>query len=257
MPNRIIKETICTSEDIAALSPNAEILFYRLIVKADDYGTYYGNPSIIKNTCFPLISDDIKTEQVKTWIAELANVGLVIYYEAADGKSYIKLTKWDKHQQIRAKKPKYPLFDDSCKQLISNDSKCPRNPIQSKSESNPIVVSTEPQAPSVLMLPVNDGSEYPITQADIDEWQQAFPNVDVNQQMMAMRLWLKDNPTRRKTKKGIRRFVTNWLDREQNRGGSRPPQKTETSSAAPPPDYMKREQISEEELSKRLASWAE
>ena len=256
MPNRIIKETICTSEDIAALSPNAEILFYRLLVKADDYGTYYGNPSIIKNTCFPLISDDIKVEQVKSWISELAKVGLVIYYEAADGKSYVKLSKWDKHQQIRAKKPKYPPFDDSCKQLISSDSKCPRNPIQSNTESNPIIDSTESQAPSVLTLPLNDGSEYPITQLDIDEWQQTFPNVDVPQQMLAMRLWLKDNPTRRKTKKGIRRFVTNWLDREQNRGGSRTQQQASASSSTPPPDYMKREKLSEEELSKRLASWA-
>ena len=138
MPNRLIKESICMSEDIASLSPNAEILFYRLIVKADDFGTYYGNPAIIKNTCFPLKADDIELHQVESWIEELANVGLVIYYEASDGKSYVKLAKWEKHQQIRAKKPKYPVFDDTCKLLISNDIKCHRNPIQSNPIRNPI-----------------------------------------------------------------------------------------------------------------------
>lgn len=254
MPSRIIKESICMSEDIAALSSEAEILFYRLIVKADDYGTYYGNPSIIKNTCFPLISDDIKVEQVKSWIAELAKVGLVIYYEASDGKAYVKLTKWDKHQQIRAKKPKYPVFDDTCKRLISNDIKCPRNPIQSNTKSNPD--STEPQAPPVLTLLLNDGSEYPITQADIDEWQRAFPAVDVNQQLLAMQLWCKDTPKKRKTKTGIRRFVTNWLDREQNRGGSGSQQQVVPAKTGAPPDYMKREQLSEVELSQKLAEWA-
>ena len=252
MPNRLIKESICTSEELAALSPEAEILFYRLIVKADDFGTYYGNPSIVKNTCFPLKADDIKINQVESWIAELANAGLIVYYEAADGKAYVNFLKWDKHQQIRAKKPKYPMFDDTCKQLISSDSKCHRNPIQSNTDDN----STEPQAPSVLTLPLNDGSEYPITQADIDEWQEAFPNVNVHQQLLSMKIWCKDNQKRRKTKTGIRRFVTNWLDREQNRGGNRSQTQTATSTTAPPPDYMKREQISEEELSKKLAAWA-
>ncbi len=134
MPNRIIKETICTSEDIALLSPGAEILFYRLIVKADDFGAYYGNEMIVKNTCFPLKSNDIKVSQVISWIEELAKVGLIYYYSNQEGKKYIQLSKWAKHQQIRAKKSKFPLFDDTCNQLISSDSNSLRNPIQ----SNPI-----------------------------------------------------------------------------------------------------------------------
>ena len=38
MPNRIIKESICTSENIDQLSPFCETVFYRLIVNVDDYG---------------------------------------------------------------------------------------------------------------------------------------------------------------------------------------------------------------------------
>lgn len=139
MPNRIIKETICTSEDLNELSPYAEILFYRLMVKADDFGAYYGNDSIVKSTCFPLRSDEIKSAQVESWLGELAKAGLIILYEAQDGRRYLQFSKWDKHQQIRAKKRKFPPFDDTCKQLIADDCKCPRNPIQSNpihSESN-------------------------------------------------------------------------------------------------------------------------
>ena len=134
MPNRIIKESICTSEDINKLSKDAEILFYRLIVKADDYGAYFGDERIVKSACFPLKSDDIKNDQVKSWLLELGNAGLIHIYEAQDGRTYLQFTKWEKHQQVRAKKRKFPAFDDTCKNLISNDSKCPRNPIQ----SNPI-----------------------------------------------------------------------------------------------------------------------
>lgn len=123
MPNRIIKESICTSEDINALSPQAENLFYRLIVKADDFGCYHGNVKIIKSTCYPLKSDEIKDKQMIEWINELIKAGLIFTYVADDSKAYIKLAKWEKHQQKRANKPKFPLpksDDINCNQLQTN-----------------------------------------------------------------------------------------------------------------------------------------
>lgn len=142
MGNRIIKESICTSEDLNKLSPMAEILFYRLIVKADDYGAYYGNVSIVKSNCFPLKSDDIKCEQVQSWLRELEDAGLIVAYTASDGRDYVQFCKWKNHQQVRAKKHKFPEFDNACNHLISNDIKCSPNPIQSNTESNPIENTT-------------------------------------------------------------------------------------------------------------------
>ena len=135
MPNRIIKESICTSEDIAGLSMGAEILFYHLMVKVDDFGVYFGNEQIIKNTCFPLKSSEIKVKQVESWLNELVKAGLLFAYVAEDGKKYVQFTKWAKHQQIRAKKSKYPLFDSTCNQLIADDSNSCRNPIQYEIQS--------------------------------------------------------------------------------------------------------------------------
>ena len=94
MPNRIIKESICTSEDIAGLSMGAEILFYHLMVKVDDFGVYFGNEQIIKNTCFPLKSSEIKVKQVESWLNELVKAGLLFAYVAEDGKKYVQFTKW-------------------------------------------------------------------------------------------------------------------------------------------------------------------
>ena len=135
VPNRIIKESICTSEDIAGLSMGAEILFYHLMVKVDDFGVYFGNEQIIKNTCFPLKSSEIKVKQVESWLNELVKAGLLFAYVAEDGKKYIQFVKWAKHQQIRAKKSKYPLFDSTCNQLIADDSNSCRNPIQYEIQS--------------------------------------------------------------------------------------------------------------------------
>lgn len=139
MPNRILKESICTSEDIAKLSPQAEILFYRLMVKADDFGLYFGNEKIIKNSCYPLKSDDIKLNQLKSWLNELQEQGLIFFYITEDNRIYLKITKWEDHQQKRATKSKYPLpteDDINRYQMISDDCNCPRIRIRNREYDN-------------------------------------------------------------------------------------------------------------------------
>ena len=81
-------------------------------------------------------------------------------------------------------------------------------------------VCTEPLGASVLSLILNDKSEYTIYQYDIDEWSELYPAVDVLQELRKMKGWCKDNPSKRKTRKGIRRFIGNWLAREQDKGGT-------------------------------------
>lgn len=36
-----------------------------------------------------------------------------------------------------------------------------------------------------------------------------------------MKGWLDANPTKRKTRRGVKRFVNNWLSRTQDQGGTR------------------------------------
>lgn len=73
--------------------------------------------------------------------------------------------------------------------------------------------------PAVIELPLNDKSLYPITQQDINGWIEIYPSVDVMQELRKMRGWLDANPTKRKTSRGIRRFVNSWLSRSQDEGG--------------------------------------
>lgn len=120
MANRIIKESICTSENLATLSCQAERLFYRLMVQCDDYGLYFANSKIIKSKCFPLIADDIKGNQVQAWLDELKKAKLIFFYQV-DGIQYLKFTKWEKHQQVRAVKPKFPLPVSVTEDTISDD----------------------------------------------------------------------------------------------------------------------------------------
>lgn len=70
--------------------------------------------------------------------------------------------------------------------------------------------------PPAAVLPLVDGSDFPIAQRTVDELSELYPAVDVDQQLRNMRGWLLANPKNRKTKSGIMRFVNSWLSREQN-----------------------------------------
>lgn len=70
----------------------------------------------------------------------------------------------------------------------------------------------------VEALILNDGSEWKPTEALFAEYVRLYPNVDVKQQFNVMRGWCISNPQKRKTKRGITRFVNSWLAREQDKG---------------------------------------
>lgn len=134
MPNRILKESICRSDSIDSLTWFEEVLFYRLIVVCDDFGRFDGRPAIIKGTCFPL--KDVTNKTISDALKKLSTVGLIRGYEV-QGRPYLQLVTWENHQQVRAKKSKYPACDNGCMQVISDDITCTRNPIQSESNPNP------------------------------------------------------------------------------------------------------------------------
>ena len=121
MPNRILKESICRSDTIDQLTWFEEVLFYRLIVSCDDYGRFDGRPAIIRGTCFPL--KDITNKTIADALQKLTSVGLVREYYV-QGRPYLHMVTWGDHQQVRAKKSKYPAEESNCENLQSSDINC-------------------------------------------------------------------------------------------------------------------------------------
>lgn len=80
-------------------------------------------------------------------------------------------------------------------------------------------------APPVISLPLNDGTFFDVSENDRAKWSQLYPNVDVLQQLRNMAGWCNANPAKRKTRGGIKRFITSWLAREQDKGGKAPQNK--------------------------------
>jgi len=158
MPNRIIKESICCSEDINSLTPQEEVFFYRIMVNCDDYGELDARLPILKAKLYPL--KPMKSSDINRYLVKLASINLITLYENA-GINYLKMTSWDKHQQIRAHRHKYPSISDekshlisvdiNSNQMITNAPVIQSNPIQSNPNPNPYTEAEKP-----LDVAIND-----------------------------------------------------------------------------------------------------
>jgi hypothetical protein len=104
VPDRTIRERARKSEKLAALTAEAERLWWRLVTMADDLGRIKDNAVLILSEAFPLMADRISVEQVDGWLSELAGVGLVKRY-SADGQRVVWLIRWTQHQEIAQPNP--------------------------------------------------------------------------------------------------------------------------------------------------------
>ena len=106
MPNRILRESICSSESVQNLTLFEEVLFYRLIVNCDDYGRFDGRVNILRAKLFPL-KENVSFKKITDGLRKLEQQGIVQLYEI-DEKPYLCLVNWTKYQNVRNKKSKYP-----------------------------------------------------------------------------------------------------------------------------------------------------
>lgn len=141
MPNRIIKESITTSEKLASLSDFEFRLWIGLITQADDAGRGDARPAVIKGRVFPF-RERLTVKDVGSSLRALADKGCVTLYEIG-GRPYFYFPNWSKHQRVRDCKPKYPEpTEDSLRQVAADCGEARQsaaiiqsNPIQSESES--------------------------------------------------------------------------------------------------------------------------
>lgn len=87
------------------------------------------------------------------------------------------------------------------------------------------IICPEPEKsapnPSGILLPLVDKSAYEVPLDKIALWRETYPAVDIEQELRRMIAWLDSNPSKRKTRRGIERFINNWLARTQDSGGTK------------------------------------
>jgi uncharacterized protein YdaU (DUF1376 family) len=199
-----------------------------------------------------LPNDDAKLARVvrmsvKKWKAIEAD--LIGFFDVTDGEIYHnrltkELQKSERKSQSRAdagakggsakalKDKEARLANASSLPRHSPDTITRKNTSSLRSDVCPEPEKSAPASPTVIELPTVNGDMVSISAADVAEWSEAFPAVNVRQQLAAMRSWLNANPKNRKTSKGMKRFVVSWLTRDQDRGGGR--QRPHPQAQSPP-----------------------
>lgn len=103
MPNRILRDWT-DSKTMNTLSWQEEVLFTRLIMKADDFGNFYADALLLKSLLFPR-KDGLRASDIDGWILNLESAHLVRRYPAK-GETFLHIRNFN--QRLRQKKRQFP-----------------------------------------------------------------------------------------------------------------------------------------------------
>ncbi|MFB7255098.1 hypothetical protein [Streptomyces nojiriensis] len=105
---RTIKPEAFESEDLASVDVTAVLTFFGLLTQADDSGRFRDHPAIIAGRLWALRPEHTPAH-VAHDLEQLAAAGLVCRYTGCDGKSWLHIVTWDRHQKInRASESRLP-----------------------------------------------------------------------------------------------------------------------------------------------------
>ena len=226
---RMFSLDVVDTDRFLEMPVTTQALYFHLGMRADDDG-FVSSPK--KITQFVgCNSDDLKLLITKKFIIPFESGVIVI--------SDWKTNNWirgDRHRETIHKQEKDMLIEKDGRYVLDADvipvvnqvsTKCHtqdrigKDRIGKDSLKKSISPELEKPAPdqSGILLPLVDKTNYDVPLSKIDKWAAAYPAVDVTQELRKMVAWLESNPSRKKTRRGIDRFINAWISKEQDRGG--------------------------------------
>jgi len=197
---------------------------------------------------------------IETLLGELIDVSYVVHYEA-DGKRYIEIPNFRKHQRLSGKEAGY-------KSLLPAPPEIPKKPkhlrvktseangkhsgaslgsvgnplgtgehrnigtgehrnIGTDISSEPAIANSKPEDSKFPVFPTSGKDKtWQAAQVMLTEWQAAYPGIDVNEQHRRAHAWVIANIDKRKTAKGMPAFLNRWFANQQDKTSGNGQQKT-------------------------------
>lgn len=90
----------------------------------------------------------------------------------------------------------------------------PEAPLAHKANGGKPVITDSGEI--IERIPMIGGEEFEVKTSFVCELERLYPAVDVPATLKQMRGWCIGNPTKLKTPRGIRKFITGWCERDQN-----------------------------------------
>ena len=191
-------------------------------------GYFKGNPikrgDLVTSINNLMLVTGIKSDNtIRKWLKVFESEDM-ISLKSTNKYTHINIVNYDKFQdvgetlaELNAQQSAYQTAYQSAQRSADNI-RIIRN-IRSKEDINTTCseqtsFASEPDA-GLPPLILKDGSRFHISENHLNEFMDAYPGVDVRDQIMKMSQWLKTNPTKRKTKNGIMRFINSWIARSE------------------------------------------
>lgn len=254
---RMVNIRIIDSDHFLELPLSSQALYFHLLMRADDDG-FINNPKRIQR----LIGgseDDFKLLIAKKYILTFDSGVIVIKHWRMH--NYIKP---DRYHETECKIEKSMLFEDQNKAYSLEEPQCiqngtilepGRNPRlgkvrlgkdslnnnilpeqagQPKQENdNQASDETSYQGAREFTMLIKDG-EYVVTEKTIREFEKLYPDLDVVHELRKIKAWCINNPSRRKTKRGMSRFINGWMNRAYVQFVQEPKEREAARQSRPP-----------------------
>ena len=236
-----------------AAMPNGYILLHRKLIDASFYrrplvvrlfthilmaANHHPGTVLIRNQPFKLqpgqavvsirgLAEDtgISMQSARTALALLIRCGtLKSTHPATRGPTIITVCNWAAYQFVPSNGDTPTNTPPTHRQHTANTIRKEREGDKEEKEDSCAEPDEPATAPvvSVMTFPVkataDKPKEWPLTQAKLDEYAETFVGMDVLGQCRKARLWCVENPAKRKTARGMGKFLFGWIERSNNRG---------------------------------------
>lgn len=89
------------------------------------------------------------------------------------------------------------------------------NPSKDKPKKEAEVSSPPEEGKAVIQMILRNGTLHSVYEGDVKHYSELYPSVDIVSELRKMQGWCEANPTRRKTAKGVKKFIASWLSDTQ------------------------------------------
>jgi len=223
---RMFSMDIIDTDHFLDMPATTQLLYFHLSMRADDDGFVSSPKGIIK--LIGASEDDMKLLIGKQFVIRFDSGICVIKHWKIH--NYIKN---DRYRETIYQEERHILKEDTSgiylmdPEWIQNGSKVdPQVRLGkdslgklSKEEECPELSHEISGTPFIDLPKIGSVSQpdnvHTVTEDDIAQYQEVYPNVDVKAELKKMRLWLDANPSKRK--KNVKSFIARWLAKEQDK----------------------------------------
>lgn len=235
---RMFSNKVIGSDSFLEMPDSTQNLYFHLSMYADDDGFVDKPKSIMRMTGKK--EDDLKILIAKSFVIPFDSGVIVIKHWRLN--NYIQKDRYkptiyteEKAQLIENENKEY----DFCIQDVSKtdtqirldknrldsysqqvDKNCTnegndfisQDKVDNESQTSPLDSAKKENI--VITFILKDNTEFEITESFYNECEQAYPNIDVMQELRSLKMWCSTNPNRRKTRTGAKKFINSWLNRK-------------------------------------------